>query len=73
MNPIRDWEECRINEIKAGGNPSVCILGWHDYSKLCGAIMAVNCIESFGTTDFTEYRGIRLFASRSKDEGIMFA
>ncbi len=56
-----------------GGTPSICIMGHDDYSSFCGAVAILHGLESFGNSRETIYYGVRLFSSRSKKTGIMFA
>ncbi len=73
MNPLDKWEELRIKEITEGGNPTICIMGHYTHAEFCGAVAITLDIDSFGHSDQIFFHGIRIFCSRSKKEGTMFA
>ncbi len=75
MNPIDKWEKLRMEELKEGRYPRICIMGCDDYAAFCGAVQVTlgRTYATFGHADEVIYQGVRLLQSRSKRTGMMFA
>lgn len=72
MNPIQEFRDACDRETMAGGKPTYCVMGDHDFARMSGAVNALyRNTAPMSREDEFQFNGVLIRRSRNQQRGMM--